>query len=122
MPIARLDNVSGFVASTLVHELLSSEIAGVVSKRVIKLITLFNPGTVVVFKLQIMWKDANGEDQTVRRFRDTMPANDGWVFGTLGAVWVLDSGFDGQPTILQIVLESEPSVPIEYSIDYVDTT
>ena len=122
MPLARINNLSGFVGHTSAVELLcATNNEETIGKRAVKLLTLYNPtSSDIVFRLQYTWKDRMGQDVTVRRFRDTIPSTDAWVFGTLGAVMVLDMSDAHTPMRLELVLETAPDDPIEWSLDHAD--
>ena len=124
MGIARIANTCGYVIDANPLVLLEGIPPDVgTARRIVKLLTLYNPNTAAVtFTLRYAWADSMGERQTYTRFRDSIPTVDSWVFGSLGAIMVLDLSSNGEVKELEIVLTAAPTLPIEYGIDYADAT
>ena len=93
-------------------EALGRKGAGAVA---IKLLTLYNPdSSAAPFILRKRVLDENNEERFIRRFDDSIAATDAWVFGTLGAILVIDNMDDWY----ELLMDSNPAQPIEYCIDF----
>lgn len=85
----------------------------------IKLITLYNPhSAAATFVLRKRVLDENDEERFIRRFDKSIPATDEWVFGAFGAIMVLDN----VEHWYELKMDSAPTQPIEYCIDFGLTT
>lgn len=122
MGIARIANFCGYIPDTEPVDILLAIPRDVaIAKRVVKLLTLFNPNVVDhTFTLQYTWQGPLGDEQTCRRFRDIIPLTDSWVFGSLGGIMILDLTPDGKPKTIKVVLDAAPTIPIEYGVDFAD--
>ena len=109
---ALLDSISGIVSTTEPTKLIGLEKPGTIA---IKLITLYNPhSSAAAFILRKRVLDENLEERFIKRFDDSIPATDSWVFGTLGGIIVLND----VEHWLELDLDSDPTQPIEFCIDF----
>jgi len=101
----------GVVTTTAAARILDGPEAGVY---IIRLVTFYNPtGAAVTFVLRRISLDEDRQEITTRRWDDSIPATDSWVFGKLGGRIVLSPG-----QRLELVLDSSPANPVEYGLDY----
>lgn len=116
-----VDNAAGIIVTTNAMTILEAPKTG---KRIIRLITLYNPNsTATSFVLDLIVFDESGDERRMRRFDDAMQINDSWVFGMLGAILVLRGSHEA--TLRQryeVTLDSTPTNPIEFVIDFADTS
>ena len=107
-----IHNVSGTVTTTNAATLLPGPEFGA---RMVRMVTLYNPtGSALGFILRLVMFDSLKNEVRIRRFDDSMPATDSWTFGTLGAFIAV-----GPAQRLELVLDSSPATPVEWSLDYV---
>lgn len=105
MPVAALDNSSGHVATSEPHILLEGP-------AIVRHITLYSEAA-TGFVLRYVIPMGDLDELIIRRYDDEIPANDSWGFGSAGAVMVLPDGWR-----LELVLDADPAIPVEYSVDY----
>ena len=117
---AIVDSISGIVSNSDGAKLIGlDDAAGVLGRDVerlaIKLITLYNPhSSAATFILRKRVLDENNEERFIKRFDDSIPATDSWVFGTLGGILILSDVEDWY----ELKLDSAPTQPIEYCVDF----
>lgn len=106
-----LDNVAGRITDTNPTVLLEAGDAG---RMVIRRISLVNQdATALDFKISLVYSDAILENESIDLFDDQIPANDSWAFGLLGGVLFIKVG-----QRLECVLDSNPTVPAHFCIDF----
>ena len=109
-------SVSGIVSTSDATKIIGLDKPG---RMAIKLLTLYNPhSSAAPFLLRKRVLDENDEERFIRRFDASIPSTDSWVFGTLGGIIVLDN----VEHWYELVMDSAPTQPIEYCIDFGVTT
>lgn len=109
MPVASLDNRSGYVLDTDPKVLLEAETTG---RMMWRHLTLYATAS-TAFVLRYVLVDQDGQETQVVRFVDTIPANDCWEWGAYGGIMILPLN-----SRLELVLDSTPTNPVHYSLDY----
>lgn len=108
----RIGNESGTAPNTNAVILLETE----ATPRIIRGITLYNPnGGAADFILRYHGYNTLGDEMIIRRYDEQIAATDEWTFGEQGAVMVVPP-----MTRVELVLDSDPTTPIEWSVDWAE--
>lgn len=110
------DNTAGIVATTNPHRLLLGPEGG---RRLAQLVTLYNPNATITEFVLRLYRPSDQffqMDRTFIRWDDGIPITDSWILGGL-----VRPAFVVMPRQrFEIVLDAEPTLPIEYVIDFQD--
>lgn len=70
-------------------------------------------GSDMGFKLHLVYSDETHDEVEIEEEDGSIPANDTWQWGLLGAVMIIRAG-----QRLECVLDSDPTTPVEFIIDF----
>ena len=113
LPLYRSHVKDGVATTTTAARILEGPVDGCYK---ISLITLHNPNASALgFVLRRVSINDDKDEVTTRRFDESMPANDTWTFGTLGARMTLAAG-----QRLELLLDSAPANPVEYGLEFIE--
>lgn len=115
MALAALDMIGGLVNTTAAVRAIEC-MADCHVKRVVRLVTIYNPNSSdVTGTFRIVLVDKTGDEVPLRMFPFTVRPTDYWTFGTLGAFFIVP-----RDSRLEIVLDAAPDEAIEYTIHYAE--